>query len=111
MRKFNPFRTKSHHESSHRTKTSTSLRNNSKSHTSVNTNSSTPTQNFHISSPIINSSDNVVIKDKDQPNEDPNEEQTALIEDDDDDIERQITILEEPGKMSDEYNHTDDQVD
>jgi len=108
MRKFNPFRTKTH-ESSHRTRTSTTLRNNSKSYTSGNTNSSIPTQAFYISSPIINSSDNDVINDRDQLNENPNEEQTPIIENDN--IERQISILEEPEKMSDEYNHTDDQVD
>ena len=50
-----------------------------------------------------------MINDKDQLDENSNEEQTPIIESDN--IEEQIAILEEPEKMSDEYNCTDDQVD
>lgn len=118
MRKFNPFRSKKHHESGNRTKTTSTLKTNSRSFTTVNTANSTPIeprnisapiQHRNISSPIINCSDKVVINDKDQRNEISNEEQTTIIENDN--LEEQISILEEPEKMSDEYNHIDDQVD
>jgi hypothetical protein len=100
-----------HRDSSHRTKTTTTttLKPNTRSSTTEYSNYSTPTQPIRISAPIINRSDEIVINDKDQPNENSNEEQTANIENDN--IEEQISILEESEKMSDEYNHTDDQVD
>jgi hypothetical protein len=99
MRSFNPFRSKHQHESSHRI--TTSLKTNSTS------NYTTP---INISAPIINCSDKVVINDKDQSNENPNQEQTIIIENDN--IEEQITMLEEePKDMSDDNDHIDDQVD
>ena len=114
MRKFNAFRSKLHNESSHRPKTTTTttitaLKTNNKSNTIIDTNHTTPTQPITISAPIINRCDKVVIDDKDQSDENLNEEQTSTIEDNN--IEEQITLSEEPEKMSDKYNHTDDQVD
>ncbi len=105
MRKFNAFRSKLHQESPRRTKSSitTTLKTNSRS------DNTTPTQPIHISAPIINYREKVVINNKDQCNENPNEEQTTLIENDD--IEEQITVSEEPEDMSDESDHIDDQVD
>ncbi len=110
MRKFNPFRSKVHRDSSQRTKTTTTtLKNNSRPFTITNTNNTTSNQPISISPPIINYSDKVVINDKDQPDENSDEEQIEIIETDN--IEEQIAILQEPEKMSDEYEHTDDQVD
>jgi hypothetical protein len=112
MRKFNPFRSKQNHESSRQTKTAstitTALKNKITSH-HTNTNNTTPLQPFTISAPIINRTDKVVINDKDHLDENSDEEQTPVIESDNN--EEQIAILEESEKMSDEYNCTDDQVD
>lgn len=109
MRKFNLFRSKLHNQSSHRTKTTAVLETHTKPYTIISNNITTPTQPITISAPIINRNDHVVIDDKDQPDENPNEEQASSIEDDN--SEEEIALSEEPEKMSDEYHHTDDQVD
>jgi hypothetical protein len=112
MRKFNPFRSKQNRESSHKTKTTTTtLKNHSSPHTITNTNNTTPIQPFTISAPIINRGDKVAINDKDQPDENPNEEQTTFIESDNNEDEEEIVVSEDAEKMSDEYDCTDDQVD
>jgi hypothetical protein len=111
MRKFNPFRSKMHHEPAHQPKITTSR---FTAHggfpATVNadrTVSSTPP--ITISAPIINSADKVIIIDKDQPEENPNEEQTSVI--DNDNIDEQTVLSEETETLSGEYTHLDDQVD
>jgi hypothetical protein len=110
MRKFNPFRSKSHRVPTTReTKTTSSLKNVSRPYSTVNINPTIPIQPITISAPIINSNDKVVIVDKEQSDETSDEEQTTIIEDDD--AKEQLVVSEEPENMSDEFNHTDDQVD
>ena len=64
----------------------------------------TPTSSIQISPPIINSNWKVVITDKDQSNENPNEEQTTHIEE-------QILRSEKAERMSGEYEHIYHEVD
>jgi hypothetical protein len=107
MRKFNVFRSKVHRESSHQTKPTTTLKTNFKPYTTANIDKTIPTQAITISAPIINSSDKVAIDNKDQSNETSSEEHTS----ESDNTEEEIAKSEEPKIMSDEDNHTDDQVD
>ncbi|CAF3107258.1 unnamed protein product [Rotaria socialis] len=113
MRKFNAFRLKLHRDSSHRaqstTATTSTLIPHPRSSTIVNTNHTTPTQPITISAPIIHSHEKVVINCKYHPNETYNEEQAAIIVNDN--KEKQIVMSEESEKLSDEFNHIDDQVD
>lgn len=111
MRKFNPFRHKLHHDSSHRVKTTSETPiANTRTSTIVNTDHTTPTQPITISAPIMHRSEKVVINSKYHPNENYNEEQAAITENDN--IEEQIVMSKEPEKVSfNEYNQSDDQVD
>ncbi|UJR25177.1 hypothetical protein I4U23_006532 [Adineta vaga] len=119
MHAFNRLRSKIHHDSHHQTKTTSSLSpppvttrkftTHSDPSTSVNTNNTTPTQSISISAPIIDCRDKVIIIDKDQSNESPNEEQISVV--DDDNIDVQIISSEKTEKMSGECTHRDDQVD